>query len=58
MVINKNLSKLYKFCVLQATFLLKFVGTVSSIISPHIITELSITLAKFLRFLQIHLAEF
>ena len=48
-----------KFCVLQFTLLsFKFVGTVSSIVSPHIIAESSIILAKYFPFLQLNVAEF
>ena len=42
MVINKNISKIDKFCVLQTDFFsIKFVGIglVSPIISLHVITE-------------------
>ena len=59
MGINKNASKIWKFCVLQADFfLLKLVGTVaaSSIISSFLITESSIIFAKHLPFLQLHVA--
>ena len=57
------------FCILQViSFSLKFAGTVffslsfylasTSITSSNIITELSITFAKYLPFLQVHIAGF
>ena len=55
MVINKNASKIYKFCVLQVAFLsFKFVGTVHSIISSHIIAESIIILVKYFPFSEQH----
>ena len=47
------------FCF-TGNFRLKFVGTgsVSSIISSHVITKSSIMLSKYLLFLQIHVAGF
>ena len=59
-VINKNLSKIFKNCVLQAVGI-KFVGIISgsSIISSQPIGESSsIILCKYLPFLQLHVAEF
>ena len=51
MVINKKISKIYTFFVLQiAFFLLKLF--VSSIISSHAITELSVILSKYYHFLK------
>ena len=71
MVINKKVSEMWKFLILQDTFfLLKFVGTVfigtvfvgivflSSIISSHVITESSVILAKYLPFLRLYVAGF
>ena len=66
MVVNKKVSKIKKFFVLQFTFFsLKFVGTVfvgivfvSSIIPSHVITESSIKLAKYFPFSQLHVAGF
>ena len=65
MVINKNASKIYKFCVLQVVFSsLKLVGTVfvslsyESIISSHVIAQSSIILAKLFPFSQLNVAEF
>ena len=64
-VINKNVSKIYKFCVLQiACFSLKFVGiffvssSYDSIILSHVITESSIIFATYLPFLQLRVAGF
>ena len=65
MVIDKKASKIYKFCVLQIIFFsLRFVGIVfvsssfdlgfTSIISSHVITELSIIIAKYFPILQLH----
>ena len=65
MVINKNASKIYKFFVLRIVFCsLKFVVTdfvsssfdlaSTSIIPSHVITELSIILAKHFPCLQLH----
>ena len=69
MVFNKKASKLYKFCVLQVVFFsLQFVGIVfvsssfdlvsASIISSHVITELTVILAKYFPFSQLHIEEF
>ena len=61
MVINKRVSKIYKFLVLLVMFTsLKFSGTVfvTSIVSSHIIAESSIILAKYLPFPQVHGAGF
>ena len=63
-VINKKASKISKYFVLQVAFLSsKFVGTVFVgtvfvvfIIQSHVITELSAILAKYLLFLQLHVA--
>ena len=69
MVINKNASKIQKFCVSHvAFFTLKFIGIVflsssnelvsASIILSHIITEFSVILTKYLTFSQLHVAGF
>ena len=69
MVINKNASKIQKYCVLQVMyFSLKFVETVfafspfdlttTSIISSNVIAESSIILGKYLLFSQVHVEEF
>ena len=61
MVIFKIMSKVYKFFVLQVTFIsLKFAQTVfvSSIILSHVITELSIKLHTYLLFSQLHVSGF
>ena len=69
MVVNKNASKTFNFFILQiAIFSLKFAITVfvssmyylasASIPSSHVITELSIIFAKYLPFLQLHVAGF
>ena len=59
-VINKNDSKIYKFCVLQTAFFpLKFVSSsYEFIISSHIIVELSLTLAKYFLFSQLRAEGF
>ena len=62
----KKASKIYKYCVLQFFLLWKFVRIVSSLfeltswtlISSHLITELSIKLTKYLTFSQLHVAGF
>ena len=63
MVIHKNASKIYKFCVLQAIFLsLKFVEIVfisslyDSMTSSQKLAELSTILAKYFPFSQLHVA--
>ena len=51
MVINKKVSKMKKFFILQVEFfLLKFIGTVSdiSIISSHVITKSFAIIFKYL----------
>ena len=68
MISNKKASKIKKFLFCRLILSLKFVGTVSvsspydlasaSIISSHIIPELSIILAKHLPFSQLHVAGF
>ena len=64
MVIKKKASKIAKFCLLQVIlFSLKFVSSLFglayvSIISSHLITELSIILSKYFPFLQLHVEEF
>ena len=66
MVINKKAGNISKFCFTSYFFLFKFVETVSllfdlasmSIISSHIMTELSIILAKYFQFLQLHIAGY
>ena len=62
-VINKKASKILTFFVSKITlFSLKFVLTgfvpSVSIISSHVITELSLILVKYLLFLELHIAGF
>ena len=61
-VIKNKPNKIQKFCVLQiAFFSLKFVVIVfvysASMISSHLIIELSIILAEYLPFFQLHVAR-
>ena len=61
MVINKKVSKIWNFFILQVTFSsLKFFGTVFIvfIILSHIIFESSIILTKYLPFLQLDVEGF
>ena len=61
MVFNKKVSVISKlFCDTGALFLFKnfWNNFVFSIISSHVITELSIILAKYLPFSQLHIAGF
>ena len=59
MVTNKSESKIYKFTDILFSKTL-FVGTffVVYMISPHVMIELSIILAKYLPVLQLHMAGF
>ena len=61
MVIDKDVTKILKFCILQVTFFsLKFIRTVfvSFIISSDVINELSMIIAKHFQFLQLRVAGF
>ena len=66
MVIKEKMSKIQRLFVLQvASFSLKFFGTffvgtifIISITSSNVITESSVMLAKYLLFLQLHIAGF
>ena len=57
---SKSKKNVSNFCFTDYIFSLKFVGIllVSSVISSHAITESSIILAKYLPFLQLHVAGF
>ena len=62
-IIKNKPNKIQKFCVLQIEFFsLKFVVTVfvysASIISSHLIIELSIIIAEYLPFFQLHVTRF
>ena len=66
MVIKEKMSKIQRLFVLQvASFSLEFFGTffvgtifIISITSSNVITESSVRLAKYLLFLQLHIAGF
>ena len=66
MVIKEKMSKIQRLFVLQvASFSLEFFGTffvgtifIISITSSNVITESSVMLAKYLLFLQLHIAGF